>query len=132
MGKYRRIKSKQKKGKLVPIPHNNRSNAHDSRLVRVQIIEMKDPDNPNKKTADKLTKVWLDGTVWRPVWIKKTIFHTNLTSYEQGRMGMMKKALETKDTNIITKLNRRERKLYDEMIKLKEKKEKDGQDDNKS
>lgn len=96
-------RSKHAKEKLIPIPHNNRANTR-GRLVRQQIIKMIDKDDPTKIT-------------------QKTIFHMNLTPYEQRRIHMIKTAVADNDINVLKKLNPRERMLYDKLLKEKEKKD---------
>lgn len=91
-----RIKSKSKKSKLEPVPHNNRARTA-GRLSSTQIILMKDKDDPNKIT-------------------KKTIFHMNLSPFEQQRAHLMKVALETEDRDIMKKLTPRERRVYDTLL----------------
>ena len=110
MAKNRRIKSRKLKSKLSPIPHNNRGNVA-GRMARTQIITVLDP---NKKGQTILGK---------PCTIKKTVFHMNLTPYEESRIHLIKVALEANDTEILKKLNPRERKLYDNMLKEKQKRE---------
>jgi hypothetical protein len=108
MAKHRRIKSKRIKGKLDPIPHNNRGRLA-GRMARTQVIIFKDKTDPTKT-------------------VKKTIFHMNLSPFEQRRIHMIKVAIDTNDPEILTKLNSRERKLYDNMLKQKQKG--DGLNDN--
>ena len=100
MSKHKRVKSHKIKGKLDPIPHNNRGHA-SGRLSRTQVIIMKDKDDPTKIK-------------------KKTIFHMNLSPYEQRRIHIIKVAIADNDTEIMKKLNPRERKLYDNMLKEKQ------------
>jgi hypothetical protein len=108
MGKHKRIKSKNIKEKLNPIPHNNRGHAA-GRMVRTQIVIMKDKNDPTKVT-------------------KKTIFHMNLSPHEQQRIHVIKVAVEKNDENVMKTLNPRERKLYDHMLKEKQKREEGGTD----
>lgn len=100
MAKHRRIKSRRIKSKLDPIPHNNRGHA-SGRLSRTQIIVFKDKDDPTKMK-------------------QKTIYHMNLSPYEQRRIHIIKVAIAENDTEIMKKLNPRERKLYDNMLKEKQ------------
>lgn len=110
MSKNRRIKSRHPKQKHTPIPHNNRGHA-DRRMVRKQIITMPDPDRKGELNLGK------------PYMIKKTIFHMNLSPFEERRIHMIKVAIENNDTDILNKLNPRERGLYDNMLKQKQMRE---------
>jgi hypothetical protein len=100
----KRVQSKRKKNKLLPVPHNNRART-SGRMCRLQVIIYKDKDN-----EDKLTK--------------KTVLHMNLSAYEQHRMHVIKEAVANNDTEARAKLNKRERELFDTLVLLKEAKEK--------
>jgi hypothetical protein len=106
----RRIKTKNLKGKMTPIPHNNRADT-GGRRVRKQLIIMKDKDNPNKIT-------------------KKTIFHMNYSSYEQSRLHIIKEAVANNDPDVLKMLTPRERKMYDQLLKEKQDKENEGKSEN--
>lgn len=112
MPKHKRIKSNKIKGKLDPIPHNNRGHLK-GRMAYTQIITMKDPD-PNKQGKTNLGQ---------PFMIKKTIIHMNLSAYEQRRIHMIKTAIADGDADVLKKLNPRERQLYDNLLKEKHKRE---------
>jgi hypothetical protein len=112
MAKSRRIKSKTPKKSLTPIPHNNRGHL-EGRMASTQIITMLDPD-PDKKGKLNLGK---------PYTIQKTIFHMNLSPFEQRRIHLIKTAIEAEDIDILKKLNARERKLYDGLLAEKKKRE---------
>ena len=73
-------KSHNIRGKAIPIPHNNRAET-GGRKVRKQLIIMDEPDETGSK--------------------KKTIFHYNYSKYQQGRIHLIKKALEEDDTDIL-------------------------------
>lgn len=117
MAKTRRIKSKKQKKSLTPIPHNNRGHL-EGRMARTQIITMLDPDKKGKLNLGL------------PYVIQKTIFHMNLSPFEQRRIHLIKTSIDAEDTNILTKLNVRERKLYDGLLKEKQKREGAENDDN--
>lgn len=110
MSKNRRIKSRKQKASLTPIPHNNRGHK-EGRLVRTQVVTMVDPDKKGKLDMGK------------PYVIKKTIFHMNLSAFEQRRINMIKKAVEASDEGILTKLNARERQMYNGLLADKKKRE---------
>jgi hypothetical protein len=134
MAHNRRIKSKREKAKLVPVPHNNRKQT-SARAGRQQIVEMIDPDYPKENRPAELPHLWFDGVKWCPVKIKRSIFHMNLTPFEQRRLHIIKKAVAENDLEVRKTLNLRERRIFDNMIKLKELKEKqdaEGQEPNQS
>lgn len=59
----------------------------------------------------------------------------NLTPFEQRRLHIIKKAVAENDLEVRKTLNLRERRIFDNMIKLKELKEKqdaEGQEPNQS
>ena len=133
MGRNKRVQSKTKKSKLDPIPHNNRVQNNGSRLVVSQTIKTRNSLNPDKKTPIKdLPELWFDGKNWRQSVISKTIHHMNLSSYEQQRIHMIKVAVEKNDPEVLTKLNHRERMLYDKMLKEKNTPNVEGIVDNQS
>lgn len=103
MATNKRIKSKQTKAKLTPIPHNNRRRTK-GRMVSSQVItyfEKQDNGEPD-------------------VLVKKTIFHMNLSPFEQRRVHVIKTAINADDDSILTMLNARERKMYEHMLKEKQ------------
>ena len=87
--------------KQVNLPSNNKKPTR-ARKVSQQTILVKDPKDPTKVT-------------------KKTIFHVNYSPYEQRRIHTIKEALANGDTTIMTKLSPNERKMYDILLKEKEK-----------
>lgn len=121
MAKSRRIKSKTPKKNLTPIPHNNRGHL-EGRMAHTQIITMLDPD------TDKVGKLNLG----KPYTIQKTIFHMNLSPFEQRRIHLIKTAIEAEDVDVLKKLNARERKLYDGLLAEKTKREGIENDDNRN
>lgn len=133
MGRNKRIQSKTKKSKLDPIPHNNRKQRNGSRLVVSQIIKTRHPLNPDQKTPiSDLPELWFDGKNWRQSVINKTVHHMNLGAHEQQRIHMIKNAVDNNDPEVLTKLNHRERMLYDKMLKEKMTPNAEGTIDNQS
>ncbi len=56
----------------------------------------------------------------------------NLSPYEQQRIHMIKVAVDKNDPDVLTKLNHRERMLYDKLLKEKTTPNAEGTIDNKS
>jgi hypothetical protein len=104
----RRMKSRHIKSKSYPIPHNNRADTGGRRVRKQLIIFDKVVADPKDATKTKVVKA------------KKTVFHVNYSTYEQSRIHMIKTAVANGDPEILAKLSPRERKIYDNMIKMKE------------
>jgi len=100
MGKNKRIKSQRTKGKLDPIPHNNRSRTKGRAAYSQLIIgaSKNDPDGPKVRT----------------------IHHVKLSPYEQKRINLIKTAIKAGDDSILKGLNLRERKYYEMLLMEKE------------